>query len=61
MNNTQIKTMREKVMATQEKVYTTKVYQYWLNGNGELCRAKRDELDTVDCKVEILDRIEKTN
>ena len=55
MNSNQIKAMREKVMATQEKVYNTKVYQYWLNGNGELCRAKRDELDTVDCKVEVLD------
>ncbi len=55
MNNNQVKAMREKVMATQEKVYNTKVYQYWLNGNGELCRAKRDELDTLDCKVEVLD------
>lgn len=55
MNNNQIKAMREKVMGTQDKVYETKVYQYWLNGNGELCRARRNELDTLECKVEVLD------
>lgn len=54
MNNNQIESMREKVMGTEQKVYNTKVYQYWINGNGELCRAKRDELDTVECKVEVL-------
>ena len=54
MNTKQIKAIREKVAATQEKVYNTKVYQYWLNGNGELCRARRAELDTPDCKVEII-------
>lgn len=56
MTNDQIKAMREKVAATQTKVYNTKVFQYWLNGNGELCRARRSELDTVDCNIEVLDR-----
>lgn len=55
MNSNQIKNIREKVMATPDKVYNTKVYQYWINGNGELCRSRRDELDTIECQVEILD------
>lgn len=54
MTTNQIKAMHDKVMATQEKVYNTKVYRYWLNGNDELCRAKRNELDTVECKIEVL-------
>ena len=37
----------DKVKAAPDKVYNTKVYQYWLNGNGELCRAKRTDLDTA--------------
>lgn len=56
MTNNQIKAMRAKVMATQDKVYNTKVYQYWINGSGELCRARRAELDTVECEIEVLDR-----
>lgn len=56
MTNNQIKTIREKVIAAQTKVYNTKVYQYWINGSGELCRARRGELDTVDCNIEVLDR-----
>ena len=55
MNNNQIKKMRDNVMATLDEVYNTKVYRYWLNGNGELCRARRAELDTVDCEIEVLD------
>ena len=55
MTITERKRMREQVMATDTKVYNTKKYQYWINGNGELCRARRDELDTVDCEIEVLD------
>lgn len=59
MKNKQIETMREKVMATPEKVYKTKVYQYWINGSGQLCRAKLADLDTMsmyeDGALEVLD------
>ena len=59
MNSNQIKAMREKVMATQEWVYKTKVYQYWLNGSGELCRARLSDLDTMAMyepeAIEVLD------
>lgn len=55
MTFTERKRMREKVMQTIDKVYCTKKYQYWINGSGELCRARLDELDTVDCEIEILD------
>ena len=41
------KAMYEKVMATPDKVYCTKMYQYWINGNGELCRARLSDLDTT--------------
>lgn len=37
----------ETVKASPDKVVNTKVYQYWLNGNGELCRARRSDLDTT--------------
>jgi hypothetical protein len=51
--------MRKKVLATPDKVYKTKVYQYWINGNGELCRARLSDLDTMamyeDSAIEILD------
>ena len=55
MTHTERQRMREKVMATPDKVYNTKKYQYWINGSGELCRARQDELDTVECEIEILD------
>ena len=55
MTFTERKRMREQVMKTDNKVYNTKKYQYWINGNGELCRARLDELDTVDCEIEVLD------
>ena len=54
MNNT-IKNIRDKCLKTFDKVYKTRVYQYWINGNGELCRARLEELDTPDCKIEVLD------
>lgn len=37
----------EQVKASPDKVINTKVYQYWLNGSGELCRSKRADLDTT--------------
>ena len=59
MTLTERKRMREKVMATDTKVYNTKKYQYWINGNDELCRARQDELDTMAMynpgAIEILD------
>lgn len=51
---TERKRMLEKVLKTCDKVYNTKKYQYWVNGNGELCRARQDELNTADCEIEIL-------
>ena len=51
--------MRKKVMQTRGKVYCTKVYQYWINSNGHLCRARRENLDTTEMykqgAIEILD------
>lgn len=51
--------MRAKVMATPDKIYKTSVYQYWINGSGNLCRARLEDLDTTamleDGAVEILD------
>ncbi len=55
MTHTERERMRNKVMAADTKVYNTKVYQYWINSNGELCRARRDELDTINCEIEVLD------
>ena len=37
----------DKTKAAPDKVYNTKVYQYWINGSGELCRAKHTDLDTT--------------
>lgn len=36
-----------KTSAAPDKVYRTKKYQYWINGNGELCRALLANLDTM--------------
>ena len=51
--------MREKVLATPEKVYNTKIYQYWITSNGSLCRARREDLDTMAMydagAIEVLD------
>lgn len=55
MNKTQIERIREKTMTAENKVYNTKVFQYWINGNGELARARKTELNTIECKIEILD------
>lgn len=48
----QINAIREKVNATPDKVYNTKVYQYWINGSGQLCRAKLADLDTTEMYTE---------
>lgn len=54
-----INSIREKVMSSPDKVYNTKVYQYWINGNGELCRTKQENLDTMEMynkdAIQILD------
>ena len=54
-----IERMREKVMATPDKVYETKVYQYWLNSSGHLCRARLADLGTTAMlepgAIEVLD------
>jgi len=59
MTSKQIKAIREKVNAAPDKVYSTKVYQYWLNGSGQLCRARLADLDTAamynDNAIQILD------
>ena len=55
MNKTQIERIREKTVAMENKIYNTKIYQYWINGNGQLARAKKKDLDTLECKIEILD------
>lgn len=55
MNKAKIEEIRKKTLATQDKVYNAKIYQYWINSNGELCRARKTELDTIECKIEIID------
>ena len=55
MNKTQVEIIREKTIATEKKVYNTKVFQYWINGNGQLVRAKKQDLNTIECEIEILD------
>lgn len=55
MNKTQIERIREKTMTAENKVYNAKVYQYWINGNGQLARAKKQDLNTIECEIEILD------
>ena len=59
MNTKQIEQMRDKVLQTADKVYTTKVYQYWIDAAGHLVRARREHLDTTamneDGAVEELD------
>ena len=59
MNSKQIESMRSKVMQTLDKVYNTKVYQYWIDADGHLVRARLDNLDTVAMldpeAIEVLD------
>lgn len=59
MSSEKIKAMHEKVMATATKVYETKIYQYWINEDGRLCRAYLSDLDTMAMyepgAIEILD------
>lgn len=51
--------MRAKVMATPDKIHTTKTFQYWIDAAGHLCRARIEDLDTTamleDGAVEVLD------
>lgn len=47
MTTKQIETIRQKVMQTPEKVYNTKAYQYWIDANGHLVRARVGDLDTT--------------
>ena len=47
MTAKQIDTIRAKTMAAHDKVYKTKIYQYWIDANGHLCRAKLANLDTT--------------
>lgn len=54
MTHTERQRLREKTLAAPDKTYRTKKYQYWINGSGELCRARINDLDTVDCEVEVL-------
>lgn len=59
MSSEKIKAMHEKVMATATGVYKTKIYQYWINGDGHLCRAYLSGLDTMAMyepdAIEVLD------
>ncbi len=59
MTTKQINAIREKVNAAPDKVYNTKVYQYWINGSGQLCRARIVDLDTTkmysENAIQILD------
>ena len=59
MTTKQIESIRNKVNAAPDKVYKTKVYQYWFNGSGQLCRARLADLDTTemynDNAIQILD------
>ena len=54
-----IERMRQKVMASPDWVYETKTYQYWINGSGQLCRARLADLDTTAMlepgAIEVLD------
>ena len=52
MTAKQINTIRKKVNAAPDKVYNTKVYQYWINGSGQLCRARLANLDTMEMYTE---------
>ena len=47
MTTKQIETIRQKVMQTPDKVYNTKIYQYWINAYGHLVRARLVYLDTM--------------
>ena len=59
MTTKQIETMRAKTIGTADKVYKTKVYQYWIDASGHLCRARLEDLDTMAMyepdAVEVLD------
>lgn len=59
MKTIDIERMREKVLATLDHVYVTKVYQYWINSSGQLCRARLADLDTTAMlepgAIEVLD------
>lgn len=48
MKRDKIEAMRKRVLSTPDKVYTNEVYQYWINGNGELLRAFVEDLDTME-------------
>jgi len=59
MTTKQINEIRENVNAAPGKVYNTKLYKYWLNGSGQLCRARLADLDTTEMynenAIQILD------
>lgn len=59
MTKEKIKDLREKTLATPDKIYNTRVYQYYIDASGHLCRVRRKDLDTISMyspdAVEILD------
>lgn len=59
MTTKQIESIRKKALASYNKVYKTKVYQYWIDASGHLCRARIADLDTMamyeNGAIEILD------
>lgn len=46
--------LREKILASPDKVYYTNVFQYFIDPNGFICRCRRAALDTPDCVVEFV-------
>ena len=55
----QIEGMRVKVLKTDNYVYHTKAYQYWLDPGGHLVRARLSDIDTMAMyeqdAIEVLD------
>ena len=47
MTQQQIDAIRAKTEAAPDKVYNTRVYQYYIDAAGHLCRARRADLDTI--------------
>lgn len=47
MNKT-IENIRKKVLASDSKICTTKIYQYWIDGSGHLKRARKQDLDSME-------------
>ena len=55
MTTKQIESIKAKVNASLDHEYKTKVYLYWIDINGKLCRARLDTIGRTSYKAETVE------